>query len=835
MFAGVFTPSILTILGIILFLRLGYVVGSAGLGRALILIGLANAISIITSMSLAAITTNLRVKGGGVYYLISRTLGVQFGGSIGIVLFLAQAVSIAFYCMGFAEALCGILPDPLGTHTHIIAAAAVFLLFVLAWLGADWATRFQYVVMAIIAAALLSFFAGALSQWDSGLLVRNWPAPASGADFWLLFAIFFPAVTGFTQGVNMSGDLKDPGKSIPSGTFLAVGLSVIIYFSATILLSASLPNDVLAVELEAMNRLALLGFLIHAGVISATLSSGMASFLGAPRILQSLAADMIFPFLRPFAKGFGPTGNPRRGVLLSAGIAFVTVGLGELDLIAPVVSMFFLISYGLLNYATFYEARAASPSFRPSFRWFDARLSLLGGIACLGVMLAIDWAAGVVAVSVLFAVYQYLQRAAGPARWADSRRSFHLQRIRESLIAAENEPEHPRAWRPQVLAFSDDPSRRERLLRFASWIEGGSGMTTAVRILVGEGLKMYKLKEEADSELRFEIKQKGLSAFPRVVASPDLYSGVYSLVQSFGVGPLKANTILFNWIEAKESGPSDTDMQALGKNLRTAFRFGCNIIILSARDENWENLVNRPSNEMRIDVWWSGDPTSRLMLLLAYLMTRNKRWIDANIRVLAFGVDIRTEDAMDDLHSTLQDVRIEAEPVIVDNADAETIISYSSDAALTYLPFSFKGYQLVSPFGGALEALLSQLPAAAFVSAGGGIHLDADPEAGKHGEFAAAFDALAEAGKRAREAESRAAGAAEDAEEKLKAFQSAFHLGTDEEAWEKARAVWEARKEAKKEARRAAKAFMKAGDAALEAEALGVKPPEKKNRPRKPS
>ncbi|MBW1788840.1 MAG: amino acid permease, partial [Deltaproteobacteria bacterium] len=519
MFAGVFTPSILTILGIILFLRLGYVVGSAGLGRALILIGLANAISIITSMSLAAITTNLRVKGGGVYYLISRTLGVQFGGSIGIVLFLAQAVSIAFYCMGFAEALCGILPDPLSTHTHIISAVAVFLLFVLAWLGADWATRFQYVVMAILAAALVSFFAGALSQWDSGLLVRNWSAPASGPDFWLLFAIFFPAVTGFTQGVNMSGDLKDPGKSIPLGTFLAVGLSVIIYFAAAILFSASLPNDVLAVELEAMNRLALLGFLIHAGVISATLSSAMASFLGAPRILQSLAADMIFPFLRPFAKGFGPTGNPRRGVLLSAGIAFVTVGLGELDLIAPVVSMFFLISYGLLNYATFYEARAASPSFRPRFRWFDARLSLLGGIACLGVMLAIDWAAGVVAVSVLFAVYQYLQRAAGPARWADSRRSFHLQRIRESLIAAENEPEHPRDWRPQVLAFSDDPSRRERLLRFASWIEGGSGMTTAVRILVGEGLKMHKLKEKADSELRFEINQIGLSALPRVVVS----------------------------------------------------------------------------------------------------------------------------------------------------------------------------------------------------------------------------------------------------------------------------------------------------------------------------
>ena len=161
-----------------------------------------------------------------------------------------------------------------------------------------------------------------------------------------------------------------------------------------------------------MNRLARWGRLIDAGVISATLSSGMASFLGAPRILQSLAADEVFPFLEPFAKGHGPASNPRRGVLLSLGVAVATIAAGDLNVIAPVVSMFFLISYGLLNYAVFFEARAKSPSFRPTFRWFDARIALLGSLACLGAMLAINAVAGAIAIAAVMAIHQYLTRTA---------------------------------------------------------------------------------------------------------------------------------------------------------------------------------------------------------------------------------------------------------------------------------------------------------------------------------------------------------------------------------------------------------------------------------------
>jgi len=170
-FAGVFTPSILTILGIILFLRLGFVVGNAGLGKTLLILMLANGISVITSSSLSAIATNLRVKGGGDYYIISRTLGLEFGGAIGVVLFLAQSVSIAFYCIGFGEVIGGFLPENLGMFSQIIAALAVFLLFILALMGADWATRFQYLVMSILIMALISFFAGGIMQHDHVILV----------------------------------------------------------------------------------------------------------------------------------------------------------------------------------------------------------------------------------------------------------------------------------------------------------------------------------------------------------------------------------------------------------------------------------------------------------------------------------------------------------------------------------------------------------------------------------------------------------------------------------------------------------------------------------------
>jgi len=823
-FSGVFTPSILTILGIILFMRLGYVVGNAGLFNALIIIGMANVIAVLTTFSLATISTNLKVKVGGPYYIISRTLGAEFGGAIGIVLFLAQSISIGFYCMGFGELVAGLIHESPKVMPQIVGSIAVLFLFFFAWLGADWGTRFQYVVMCLMALALASFFIGGQYKIDSSLLVRNWSAPGDWPGFWVLFAIFFPAVTGFTQGVSMSGDLKDPGKSIPLGTFLAVGISIIIYFGSAILFAATSPGHILAKDYQSMKHVALSGFLINAGVIAATLSSAMASFLGAPRILQSLAGDRIFPFLLPFAKGYGDAGNPRRGVLLSAGIAFATIALGKLNLIAPIVSMFFLISYGLLNYATHYEARTSSPSFRPTFRWFDARLSLLGWLACLGAMLAIDLTAGALAIAVLFAIYQYLKRTAGPARWADSRRSYHLQQVRENLLAAASEPEHPRDWRPQILAFSNDPHRRERLLRFASWIEGGSGFTTVVRILEGEGVKMLKLRSEAEEELRKDIAEKGLKAFPLVLVAPSVYVGVHSLVQTSGIGPIRANTVILNWmgqLQKRIFGPGE---MGYARNLRTVFRFGCNIVILDAKDQAWEVLGSVPSGEKTIDVWWWGDSTSRLMLLLAYLMTRNKAWDEATIRVLAVEYEKRSEDTMSVLEKTLQEVRITAKAEIVESATGDSIIAHSSQSDLVFLPFRLRDNRLAGPFEMPLDELVSKLPTVAFVLAAKDIDLEAEPEEGKAGDLAAAMDALADAEKRAQKAKEEAIKTEEEAKEKIKELDSAVASGVDEEFMPREKATIKSKEEAEKAARRAAKALAKAEDAAREAEALGAIP-----------
>jgi amino acid transporter len=827
-FAGVFTPSILTILGIILFLRLGYVVGNAGLGPALLILLLANGISVLTSVSLSAIATNLKVKGGGDYYLISRTLGHEFGGALGIVLFLAQAVSIAFYCLGFGEAVAALIPGHPAYLPQIIAALAVSLLFVFAWMGADWATRFQFVVMAVLFAAILSFFIGGFLRWDSGLLAKNWTSSQTEVSFWIIFAIFFPAVTGFTQGVSMSGDLKDPGKSLPAGTFAAVGLSIIVYFISAVLFAASLPGEVLAGDYAAMNKVAYFGILVTAGVIAATLSSAMASFLGAPRILQSLAADRIFPFLNFFAKGSGPASNPRRGVLLAAGIAYATVAYGRLNLIAPVVSMFFLISYGLLNYATYYEASSQSPSFRPRFRYFHRRLSLAGALACLGAMLAVDLAAGIVAVAVLFAIYQYLKRTAGPARWAASRRSHHLQQIREHLLAAAAEPEHPRDWRPQILAFSDDPQRRGQLLRFSSWIEGGSGLTTAVRILEGEGVKMLKLKEEAEEALTQDIKKNDFSAFTLVEVAPNLQTGIQSVIQSYGIGSLKANTILLNWLGRIPRRILDSQNQEFIRNLRAARLYGCNLVILDAKTDKWAALTKIDKKDLFIDVWWRDDATGRLMLLMAYLMTRNEQWSDARIRLLAFGSDQNGDPTVEKLKTMLAEVRIEAEPHIVEDAGADTIAEYSADSALVFLPFRIRQNQIVDPLGNGMADTVFLLPVTAMVLAAEDIELDAEPEEGEAGEKAQILDALEEARQKAKAASEEAQAAAAAAEKaRKKAEGMKAESGEDEETIAKAeKTAAEAEMQADKLARKSVKAGAKAENAAREAEEAGVLPEE---------
>jgi amino acid transporter len=821
-FAGVFTPSILTILGIILFLRLGYVVGSAGLGQALMIIALANVISILTSISLSAVATNLTVKGGGDYYLISRTLGMEFGGSIGLVLFLAQSVSIAFYCIGFAEAVSVFFADPTAMTTRLIAFGAVSFLFVFAWLGADWATKFQFVVMALLIAALISFFWGGFVHWDFALIKANWINGESQVPFWVLFAIFFPAVTGFTQGVSMSGDLADPGKSLPMGTFLAVGISLFVYFATALVFSAAMPNAELAGNYGAMKSVARYGFLIDAGVIAATLSSAMASFLGAPRILQSLSADRVFSFLNLFAKGDGPSNNPRRGVLLSAAIAFAVIALGQLNLVARVVSMFFLISYGLLNYATFFEARAASPSFRPRFKWFSPRLSLVGFLTCAGVMLAIDVRSGAAAIAVLFAIHQYLKRTAGPARWSDSSRAYHIQQVRNHLLEAKKYPPHDRDWRPRLLIFDHGENKRDALLSFSSWIEGGAGFATAVHVFEGEGAVARKQCSEIQKELTGFIADRELPIFPLTVCAPDFTDALGILIQGAGFGPITPNTIALNWF----SRPGDTipcmNQYQYTQQLRTVFRFGFNLVLLRTDPAAWVRLLEIPAQDRTIDVWWKNDATSRLMLLFAYLMKRTPPWAEATIRVLTKGTGSNVEIEKKALSQTLEDVRIEAKALVVSSFEPKIVVETSQAAAMVFLPFTLRANQVTDAAGRSFDLSLPRLKVCALVLAAQDIDLDSEPEEGSAALIAAATDALEAAKKRAAKAEKHA-DAARQTLAALNLKLDSLEKGDTgsiplEKHKELKKKLSTAEADAKRAVRHAAKAKVKAADVAKTAE-----------------
>ena len=828
MFAGVFTPSILTILGIILFLRLGYVVGSSGLVKAMAIILLANVISVLTTFSVSAIATNFRVKGGGVYYLISRTLGLRYGGSIGIVLFLAQSVSIGFYCVGFAEALTAMAGSNNQILVQAIAAIAVLALFYVAWRGADVATRLQYVVMGFLAASILSFVVGAAEQWDTGLLRQNLSQPAQSPPFWILFAIFFPAVTGFTQGVSMSGDLRDPGKAIPLGTFLAVGLSIVIYVGLAILFAGSAPNESLASDYGIMRNIAAAGWLIDVGVVSATLSSALASFLGAPRILQSLSGDRIFPLLNWFAQGSGPSRNPRRGVALSFAIALAVVALGNLNAIAPVVSMFFLVSYGLVNYATYFEATAASPSFRPTFRWYNRYLSLIGTVACLGVAVAIDIWAAVTAIAILFGIFQYLRLKGSAARWADSRRAFHLKQVRENLLAASREVEHPRDWRPHILAFSDSPARRTRLLRFASWVEGGSGLTTVVRVLEGEGVRMLKLREAAIEELTKELKQYGSNAFPMVIAAPSFEAALPVVVQAAGIGPISSNTVLANWIEGRSGIASEWASNRFGRRLRTAFRLGSNLLILHAEQHEWESLEKLPAAARVIDIWWQADKTGQMMVLLAYLMTRSEDWSNATIRVLVPANIEGAEAHLEEAKAMLSAARIDAETEVVVDADSRSIITHSASASIVFIQFGIREGRIVDPFRNDVSEILPELPMVVMSMAAQDVDLDAQPDEGSAAQSAALLDRVTDARKRATRAQREAEDATAAATRAVSELADAAGKGADHEQLEKLREnVEAAQQEAQEAARQSVVAAGRREVAERSARDAGLEVPEK--------
>ena len=297
-FGGVFTPSILTIFGLIMFMRANYVVGNAGIFQALIILILSSGITLLTALSISAISSNTPVHGGGAYFLISRVLGPGFGTAIGIALFLAQALSIPFYILGFTEALCNSFPT-LWPWYKLICIGTLVVLFVMTWIGTGGIIKIQYILLGLLIISIIIFLIAAWTKYNPETFSTNLnPHYSSGESIWTMFAIYFPAVTGIMAGVNMSGDLKNPKKSIPKGTLYAVIVGALVYGLQIVLCGGMASSDELKEKpflllVETSNDLLTLGtvgvgFMVIVGVLLATLSSALGSYLGAPRVLQAL-------------------------------------------------------------------------------------------------------------------------------------------------------------------------------------------------------------------------------------------------------------------------------------------------------------------------------------------------------------------------------------------------------------------------------------------------------------------------------------------------------------------------------------------------------------------
>ncbi|MDH4143712.1 MAG: amino acid permease [Acidimicrobiia bacterium] len=754
-FGGVFTPSILTILGLVLFLRVAYVVGSVGLAQALLILGLATAVSVLTSISLAVVATNMRVQGGGEYYLISRTLGIEFGGAVGIVLYLAISVSIAFYAIGFAEAAVHAVDGDSARAIQIVAACVVVVLATISFVGADLATRLQYLVMALLVMAVASFFVGAIGDFDGGQLSDNLGRPArSEVGFWEAFAVFFPAVTGFSQGVAMSGDLRTPSRSISRGTFAAVGVSTAVYLGVIVVLAGSAPADVLSAETTTiMGDLSLAGWTMLVGVLAATLSSALASSLGGPRVLQRLGEDRVLPHLEVFAVGAGVARNPRRALGVSVVVALATVAAGDINAIAPVISMFFLASYGLINYATYFEIRAGSTSFRPRFRWYDHRASLVGTVACAGAIVAINPLAGALAGLIFAVLYGYLRQRDVPDRWVDSAGSHHYTQARRHLRALALEPMGDRDWRPCALAFVPrDPVVRGRMMTVTSWLEGGSGFITAIRMLEGNGPRWRRQAAEVEEDLAAEVAQVVPGSYARVLTVADADVGVEALVQAHGIGTVRPNLTVFG---VRDLQGSEEDRLSYGRMLQTCVRHRTNVAVLNVRSHAWERFEATPRNERSIALWWSDDQVGQLITLLGWLCQRHRDWEDASIVVYVPVTDQPVDTARVD--RLLEDARIRATVTEVEPT-SDAFIDALGRSTLALAPLRVRRGNAIGPFETPLGVLVESLPLAVMVLAVEVVDLDAEPDESDLAELARITDQAKHAAKWVAELDAAAAG-----------------------------------------------------------------------------
>ncbi len=594
-FGGVFTPTLLTILGVIMYLRLGWVMGNAGLVGGLLIIFGAFAITTFTALSMSSITTNIRIGAGGAYAIVSQSLGLEIGGAVGIPRYISQALAVTMYIFGFREGWLWVFPDH---HALLVDLVAFVLLWAIAYKSADLAIRVQFLIMVVIIGSLVSIAIAAAQgsmtePLTSAGLWGEFPGSPEdgfqGATFWMVFAVFFPASTGIMAGANMSGDLKDPRHSIPLGTMAAIGVSLAVYVALAVWIVRSAGPEELVSNYTVMIDKAFWGPAVLAGLLGATLSSALASIVGSARILQAMGEHKVVPAAGWLGR-LDKTGEPRNSMLVTGGIILATLMLRDLNAVAPLITMFFLLTYAMLNAVMLIEQHLDLVSFRPLLR-LPKWVPLLGLAGSLVAMFVIHPVFSLIAVAITLFFYYLLAHRRLPAPFGDVRSGLFVslaewaaQRVSEMPAATE------RAWKPNLLVPVEDPTELRGTFHFLRNLTYPQG---TIKLLgLASGGELDRLRGRLP-RLDRAFRNEGIFSDWTLVETADFGDGLLAGVQTLRGTVFRPN-ILFLPVPTTPDPEREED---LGMIIRRTADHGLGILLFC------EHPKARLGRRQVINVW----------------------------------------------------------------------------------------------------------------------------------------------------------------------------------------------------------------------------------------
>ena len=693
--AAVFLTAISTILGAVMFLRFGYAVGNIGFIGTVMVILIGHLVTMPTAMALAEIATNQKVEGGGEYFIISRSFGLTSGAAIGLALFFSQAISVAFYIIAFAQAF-----EPLIKYLQtnfdivfldkriisLIAMASISILILTR--GAGSGIKALYGVVGLLFISLLFFFLGSpISGANTGMTALS-ETVTKPDNFFLVFAICFPAFTGMTAGVGLSGDLKNPKKSIPIGTLSATAIGMIIYILIAYKLAISASPQDLSGDQLVMSRIAIWGPIIPIGLAAATLSSALGSIMVAPRTLQALAGDRIFPariINRWIARGKPGSNEPINAALITCAIAFFFVAIGDVDFVAQIISMFFMVTYGSICLISFLEHFAADPSYRPAFksRWY---ISFLGALMCIWLMFKMNTGYAFLAIFLMtftfIGIGYYIKDRQGMTAIFQGT-IFQLSRALQVFLQKAKKENIESNWRPSVVCISKDSFERFAAFDLLRWVSHRYGFGTHIHLI-----QDYLSKDnhrQAKSDLARLIKIGDISnsnVYVDTLVSPSITSAIAQIIQLPGISGKENNMILFEYPKDKPDA-----LNEIVDNFRLISASDFDFCLLGTSDRGF-------GYKREIHIWITSKDyeNANLMILLSYIILGHPEWKRGEIKIFALFPESELDEQKEYLLDLAKTGRLPISPNNIvlmpqkPDLDAKNPINeHSTDADLTII------------------------------------------------------------------------------------------------------------------------------------------------------